>query len=251
MIMLNLLIGWRHPGGSNYLLPHPDNITGREVVSMKTCKVEGCERSHEALGYCEKHYKRFKKWGDPLYVKINMVNSGVCSIDGCNNKYHGLGFCSDHYLKFKVYGDPLFEDKNRHGMSGIPEYKVWTGMKQRCSNTSNRNYPRYGGRGITVCDRWKDSFTDFYEDMGSRPTPTHQIDRIDNDGNYEPDNCRWVTQKENARKQQRTKLTMEKAKEIRIKYKVENFPIKKLSIIYNVSISNINQIINNRIWVEG
>lgn len=78
----------------------------------------------------------------------------------------------------------------RHGLWGTPEYNAWSSMKARCRDPKNR---RYGARGITVCKRWNDSFLAFLEDMGPRPSPEHSLDRIDNDGNYEPDNCRWVT----------------------------------------------------------
>lgn len=75
----------------------------------------------------------------------------------------------------------------------VSEYRTWCHMRQRCSNPNDKNYNRYGGRGIRVCESW-DSFESFLRDMGPKPSARHSIDRLNNDGNYEPSNCAWRTQ---------------------------------------------------------
>jgi hypothetical protein len=86
-----------------------------------------------------------------------------------------------------------------HGKYGSPEHRVWATMINRCINPAQKYFSNYGGRGIVVCEQWKD-FSNFIADMGERPTSKHQIDRYpNNDGNYEPGNCRWATCKENSR----------------------------------------------------
>lgn len=101
------------------------------------------------------------------------------------------------------------EAKSTHGdrKSGdgrAKEYKSWTSMKQRCTNPKNIGYKNYGGRGITVCERWFNSYVNFITDMGRAPSQKHSIERNDNDGNYEPNNCRWATALEQVRNRRNT-----------------------------------------------
>lgn len=96
----------------------------------------------------------------------------------------------------------------RHGHSRVgrrtAEYGIWKGIKTRCFNPRRREYADYGGRGITLCDRWM-VYENFYSDMGPRPSASYTVERVDNDGNYEPSNCKWIPRSEQARNTRRTK----------------------------------------------
>ena len=91
------------------------------------------------------------------------------------------------------------ENHIKHNKSNSMVYNVWQNMKNRCTNKNSTQWKWYGGRGIKVCDQWLNSFESFYQDMGDPPTKNHSIDRINNHGNYERDNCKWSTKSEQAK----------------------------------------------------
>ena len=119
-----------------------------------------------------------------------------------------------------------------HKLSHIPEYKIWASMKHRCSNRNTYwSATYYSDRGISVCDRWKE-FENFYEDMGSRPGPNYELDRIDNDKGYNPTNCQWITKQDNLRKREQvTKVSINN----------REYTLKEISKEYNLTYQSVYQ----------
>ena len=107
------------------------------------------------------------------------------------------------YQRILTAEDIFMARPAEHGRWRTPEYIAWSNMIQRTTNPKNNSYKNYGGRGISVCLPWLD-FKNFFADVGCRPTPKHQIDRIDNNGDYEPGNCRWVTNRQNTMNQRKS-----------------------------------------------
>lgn len=104
-----------------------------------------------------------------------------------------------------LFREAVRKSNRKHGLSNSPEYAIWLSMKARCKHKSQRSYVNYGGRGIKVCERWF-SFSNFYSDVGPRPSPDHQIERRNNDGDYEPGNCIWVSRKVQCRNKRSNKV---------------------------------------------
>lgn len=150
-------------------------------------------------------------WSQPTFIEDAGRNKNKrkmrlykCNNRECNNIFVGEIYRVENQ-KTRSCGC-LKTGNPTHNMSKTSEYRIWQGIKKRCYNPKHKQYHRYGGRGITVCDRWLDKakgFANFYEDMGSRPFLKAQIDRIDNSKGYCKENCRWTTNKINCNNQDR------------------------------------------------
>jgi hypothetical protein len=130
--------------------------------------------------------------------------------------------------------------RKTHGGSSTRAYGIWLHMRDRCNNPNNLRYALYGGRGITICERWN-SFANFYADMGE-PPEGRSLDRINNDGNYEPSNCRWATQREQVHNSRSTKLSDADATAIRS----DPRPLKVIAAEYGVGHTYICSIRNGK-----
>jgi len=145
------------------------------------------------------------KFGKLTVLRLSMKGAAItkwlCRCD-CGNEL-SVHSSNLRYGKTKSCGCSTYETPHHyvHGYAGdrrISEYKIWCAMKRRCFNSLDKCFPGWGGRGITVCDRWKESFTNFLEDVGRRPEGM-SLHRIDNEGNYEPGNARWASAEEQSK----------------------------------------------------
>ena len=159
------------------------DLMGQQFGRLTVVRMDGKKGNHAAwhcLCLC----------GQTVRVTSNNLRAGVTQSCGCLNR--------------ERVSAALKESSTTHGKRYTRVYDVWLNMKQRCTNPNNDHFPAYGGRGISICNRWMDSFEAFYADMGDPPSDDHTIDRKDVHGNYEPGNCRWATREAQASNTQRS-----------------------------------------------
>jgi hypothetical protein len=161
---------------------------------------------------------RFKDYEGRMIGKITVGR--FCGMRKGNSLWECHCACGKHYITSSgVLSSPLTRSCGcyrlaiigkasiTHGMANSTEFEIWCGIKKRCFNKNCKHFDDYGGRGVTMCQEWKDSFEAFFRDMGPRPSPRHTIDRYpNNDGNYELSNCRWTTKKEQANNRRSSRL---------------------------------------------
>ncbi len=126
--------------------------------------------------------------------------------------------------------DGLVERRRTHGASRTPEYRAWCQLKRRCLVSDSEDYQLYGGRGIKVCDRWLHSFENFLADIGPRPRPGYSVERENTNGDYEPENCRWATQREQCQNQRRNHVLEVDGERLPIAAWAERFGINPRAI---------------------
>ena len=189
------------------------DLTGQKFGRLLVLERKGYSKNKHILWLCKCDCGNF------TIVRVDYLNNGKSKSCGC---YHSE-ICRKNIVK--VSNPPI------HNLSNTRLYKIWSSMKDRCYNSNNVNYKNYGGRGIKVCSEWKKDFMNFYNwsiKNGYKSNLT--IDRIDVNGNYEPDNCRWATIKEQVYNKRNT---------IRIKYNNKSYNLYELSKIYNISTMNL------------
>lgn len=163
--------------------------------------------------------KNFKPLTGKIFDQLTVVGFAGKRIDKCGKiKYYWHCVCScgraavacrrslvlgEHTSCGCKWMERLMNGVITHSSSYTPEYKIWSSMRQRCSNPKAVGWINYGGRGIKVCERWE-KFENFIQDMGTKPTKNHSIERIDNNGDYGPSNCRWIPKQLQPRNTRRT-----------------------------------------------
>lgn len=176
-----------------------------------------------------------ERWANQRFGRLYIVNAWVdggitranCVCD-CGTKFsaRAADLKSKNTSSCGCYRvENTIQMKRTHGETETPLYKIWSDIKKRCNNPNSKAYRNYGARGIKISQEWENDYLTFKADIGERPSPDHEIDRIDNDGDYRKGNCRWVTHTENMKNTRAA---------IRVDYRGRKMPLKDVSELSGV-----------------
>ncbi len=188
------------------------DLTGRQFGKLTVIRFAGRGDHGRSMWLCRCSCEAATE----TVVAANNLKSGTSTSCGCSRKGR------------TGQTNPCF----RHGGIHSPEYRCWYGMIRRCRDDNDPNWHHYGGRGIKVCDQWqgKKGFANFLADMGPRPSPKHSIDRLNVNGNYEPDNCAWRTWKEQERNRRNNRTLTHRGETLCVSEWAERLGIKPATL---------------------
>lgn len=258
------------------------------MADESICSVDGCGKAARKRGYCNGHYLKVLRYGDPLVSPgrkpppnrlVEMVGQkfGCLTVVSREPRARGQAYwrCVCDCGGEKVTAgqslrigattscgclrpDRSRKNATRHGHAATgketPEYKAWNSAIQRCTNPNNKSFPHYGGNGIKVCKRWRQSFEAFLADMGPRPSSNHSLDRYpDRRGHYEPGNVRWATQDQQSENRDFARGANHGAAKLSVEdvLAIRSSPLNSVQLAgrYGVSPSAIQRIRNGTSWV--
>lgn len=188
--------------------PRFQNLTGRVFDRLTVLAYVGKDKWGHSMWRCRCSCKRL------VILNTQRLNSGHSTACGRHKKNT--------------------RNNVKHGGWNTPEWKVWLGMNRRCTDQNSASFDRYGGAGVTVCERWRDSFPNFLADMGAKPTAAHTIDRIDNTKGYSPDNCRWATKAEQATNRKTTRFVTFQGRTLPLKYWAKEIGISDIGLAWRL-----------------
>lgn len=203
-------------------------MTNNELTGQFIYTTEKSRRKLDMIGH---RYGQLVVMADSLRT-TRLTRFCICKCDCGNEKHIRAGDLRSGRAKSCgcMIKSAVTKRNTTHGhaLTGkcTTEFRAWTGMLSRCYNSNRERYKNYGGRGITVCDRWLTSFENFYSDLGPKPSPQYSLDRIDNNGNYEPSNCHWATKEQQARNKSNTTLLEWEGKQVKLLELCESFGVK-------------------------
>lgn len=178
-----------------------------------------------------------KRGGKCIYWKCKCDCGKVVVLPALRFKYGNTRSCGCYRKEWMV--NKFTKHGHAPASGASPEYGAWAGMKKRCTNPKTKFFRTYGGRGIKVCKKWINSFPNFLKDMGRKPSEKHSIERINNDGNYEPSNCRWAVDVEQCNNKRTNRF---------LKFRGEIHTVAQWSRILNIKRSTLSSRLNTSGW---